>query len=62
MGWKQHYAAKLVSAGEAAAEIGSGEAVHIGMLSNMRRAFAQALVERAGELRGVRVFHYLTFP
>ncbi len=63
MGWKQHCAAKLVSPVEAAAAIAWGEGVYIGMLSNTPRAFAQALVARAAELRGVRVFHYLsTFP
>src|SRR5476649_623651 len=63
MAWTEHCASKIVRVDEAASAIESGENVYVGMMSNMPQDFAPALIARANELRGVRVFHYLSmFP
>ena len=63
MGWTEHCASKIVRVDEAAKAIASGENVYVGMMSNMPQDFAPALIARASELRGVRIFHYLSmFP
>lgn len=60
MDWRNRYADRLVSPGEAAALVQSGQRVWVGMFTSTPETFATALLARQGELRGVELHHYVS--
>ncbi len=63
MDWRERYADKLRTAGEAVRLINSGENVYIGMFGSTPEGLSKALIARSGELSDVSVYHYISpFP
>ena len=57
MSWKEHYAARSVSAAEAAGKIKSGWRIATGHATGSPETLVNALVDRASELHDVEIVH-----
>lgn len=57
MNWREKYKDKIVTAAEAVKVIKSGDRVLLGHATGEPSALVEAMVERAGELRDVELFH-----
>lgn len=63
MDWKERYAEKYRTAAQAAASIGDGETVYIGMFTSCPLTFATALAARKDECKRLTIHHHVSnFP
>ena len=63
MDWRERYADKLRTAGDAVRLIGSGDNVYVGMFGSTPEGLAKALIARHAELSDVSIYHYISpFP
>ena len=60
MDWRARYASKIASAEGAVAGVRSGQWVAVSMFDNMPPTLVTALSNRAQELQGVNVFHFVS--
>ena len=57
MDWRERYADKLRTAGDAVRLIGSGDNVYVGMFGSTPEGLAKALIARHAELSDVSIYH-----
>lgn len=63
MDWRERYADKLRTAGEAVRLINSGDNVYVGMFGSTPEGLSKALIARHAELSDVSIYHYISpFP